>query len=222
MAWRHFQGNALFAYFRLLNMTARWDIEGQDNIASAKSSGRPLVWAFWHGQAMPFVQYADRFEDNSSFIVIVVGDARFDVLSTVSARFQTDSSFAVDMGGNPVAAGRAVLNALKALKRGRQLVLAPDGPDGPAFVPKEGVAFLARKAAAAVLPVGAWTRQAIQLRRWDRYLIPLPFGRIHVTFGRPILCDAKMESETLLATISEALHGARSRAQVMAGIQPWR
>jgi lysophospholipid acyltransferase (LPLAT)-like uncharacterized protein len=220
--WRYFQGNALFVYFRLITRTARWNMEGRENIAAARASGRPLLWTFWHGQAMPFVQYADRFEDNKSFIAILVGDDRWDVLSTLSARLQADRSYAVDMGGNPVAAGRAVLNAIKAMRLGKQLVLAPDGPDGPPYVAKEGVGYLARKAAAAVLPVGAWTRQAFQMRRWDRYLVPLPFARVHLSFGRPILADPKMDGNSLLATISEALHVARSRAQVMAGIKPWR
>jgi lysophospholipid acyltransferase (LPLAT)-like uncharacterized protein len=220
--WSHFQGNALFSYYRLLSLTVRWRLEGTEHIEEARASGRPVLWSLWHGQAMQFMLYAYSFEDPRDFVAVVVGDARFDILSTLGARLHAGGAYAVDMQGNPVAAGRAVLRVIQAMKGGKQSVIAPDGPDGPPFVPKEGVGFLARKAAAAILPVGFWTRHGFYLNRWDRYLVPLPFARLHAVFGRPILVEAEMDSAALLAKVAEALHQVRTRAQVLAGVRPWR
>lgn len=220
--WRYFQGNALFSYFRLLSVTVRWQVEGNDYLAEAKASGRPLLWAFWHGQVMGFLLYGHRFLDPSTFVAVVVGDQRYDILGTLGARLHVGGSYAVDMQGNPVAAGRAVLRVIQAMQAGHQSVIAPDGPDGPAFVAKEGVSFLARKAAAVIMPVGIWTRQGIHLSRWDRYLLPLPFAHLHVAVGRPIPAEPGMESTALLATIDNALHQVRTQAQQLAGVQPWR
>jgi hypothetical protein len=39
--------------------------------------------------------------------------------------------YAVDMDGNPMAAGRSVLRIIQEMKRGKHSFIAPDGPGGP-------------------------------------------------------------------------------------------
>jgi lysophospholipid acyltransferase (LPLAT)-like uncharacterized protein len=219
--WRTFLGHGLFAYSRLAMLTSRYHVEGWHNLSSAQETGRPLLWSLWHGQMMLFVVFADRFLERDNFVAIVVGDDRGDTLTAYGSHFGS-RAYRVDMGGNPVAAGRAVLRIIEGLQGGRMSLLAPDGPDGPAYHPKPGVTFLARKAEAAIVPVGVWSRQAFQLRRWDRYQVPVPFGRLHVTIGSPILATRKSDDDALTAALSAALHQARTRAQVLAGIRPWR
>lgn len=219
--WRRLQGSALFLYSRLLAGTARVRLEGWQNYVEVHEGGRPLLWSFWHGQLMPFITFGQRYLDPRDFVVITVGDERNDTLGTFARRLG-GASVGVDMQGNPFAAGRGVLRVIKAMKSGRQSVLAPDGPDGPAFTPKAGVAFLAQKAQATILPVGAWTRHAYQLQRWDRYLLPLPFARYHVVVGRPLPVQADGDREQLLQQITDRLHEVRERAQALAGVRPWR
>lgn len=219
--WRRVQGTALFSYSRLVAFSSRYRIEGWRHLQTAQNSGRPVLWAMWHGQLMPFIAFGDRHLPNEEFTAIRVGDERGDVLGAYGDRLGT-RTYRVDMSGNPFAAGRSVLKVIRAMKAGQQSAIAPDGPDGPAYVPKRGVTFLARKAEAAILPVGVWTRQAYQLNRWDHYLVPLPFARIHVVLGEPLLVDKDAEEAELEARITRALHAVRARAQVLAGVRPWR
>jgi hypothetical protein len=170
---------------------------------------------------MPFVSFGLRFLDPRQFIAIMVGDERSDALGAFSRQLG-GRTVGVDMAGNPFAAGRAVLRVIQAMQQGSQSLIAPDGPDGPAFVPKSGVAFLARKAQATLLPVGAWTRHAVQLRRWDRYLLPFPFARYNIVFGPPRAVERNDDQDRLLREITEALHRERGRAQVLSGVRPWR
>jgi lysophospholipid acyltransferase (LPLAT)-like uncharacterized protein len=214
--WRQFEGRALYAYHRLITQTARWQFIGQANLTQARASGRPVLWTMWHGQVMPFIMYGDRFEDASRFSIITVGDERGHSLVSLGEQIGA-KMHAVDMQGNPVAAGRAVLRVIRAMNKGYDTMLAPDGPDGPAYEPKRGVAVLAQKSAAAIVPIGAWTRQAYQRQRWDGYLIPGPFARIHVAFGRPIFAEENSPVDSLLTRITEALHQARNQARTAAG-----
>ena len=220
-SWRQLQGAFLFGYTRLVAVSSRYRIEGWPHLQAAINSGRPLLWALWHGQLMPFVAFGDRYLPNEQFAAVRVGDDRGDVLGTFAARLGS-RTYRVDMAGNPFAAGRAVLQVIREMKAGKQSVIAPDGPDGPAYKPKRGVTFLARKAEAAVLPAGVWTRHAYALNRWDRYLVPFPFAHIHVALGQPLLVDRGTDESELEERITDALHQARARAQVMAGIRPWR
>lgn len=215
--WRQFEGKALYAYHRLITRTSRWHFIGKANLTQARASGRPLLWTMWHGQAMPFIMYGDRFEDASRFSIITVGDERSDSLMTLGQQIGAQMH-AVDMQGNPVAAGRAVLRVIRAMNKGYDTMLAPDGPDGPAYQPKRGIAVLAQKSAAAIVPIGAWTRQAYQRKRWDGYLIPGPFARIHVVFGPPIWAEADTPTDILLDRITHALHLAMNQARKAAGI----
>ena len=214
--WRQFQGRALYAYHRFITRTARWHFIGKANLTQARTSDRPVLWALWHGQVMTFIMYADRFEDPSRFSIITVGDERGD--SLISLGEQTGAKmYAVDMQGNPVAAGRAVLRVIQAMNKGYDTMLAPDGPDGPAFVPKRGVAVLAKKSAAAIVPFGAWTSQAYRRKRWDDYLIPSPFAQVNVAFGRPIFAKKDTPTESLLAHITDSLTLAMNQARSAAG-----
>lgn len=220
-SWRALQGRGLYLYGRVLSATATFHIEGRENLQKAEQSNRPLLIALWHGQLMPFVAFGNRALDPRQFVAVMVGDERGDALGAF-ARQLGGTTVRVDMDGNPFAAGRAVLRVIRAMQAGNKSIIAPDGPDGPAFIPKPGVAFLARKAGAALLPVGAWTPHAVQLRRWDRYLLPLPFARCQIVFGEPLFVDRTDDQALLLDEIGEALHSARTRAQVRAGVRPWR
>ena len=202
-------------------MTGRFRVEGWGNLDVALRSQRPILWSIWHGQLMAFVTFGVRFLDPSEFVAVMVGDERGDTLGTLSKRLG-GKTFRVDMSGNPVAAGRAVLRVIQNMQEGYKSVIAPDGPDGPPFVPKPGVAFLAKKARAAIVPIGIWSRPAVHLQRWDKYLLPLPFARYHVSIGTPLTVERNDDQDQLLKQISHALHQVRSRAQVLAGVRPWR
>ncbi len=215
--WRQFEGKALFAYQRLITRTARWTFTGKANLTQARANGRPILWTMWHGQVMPFLVYGDRFLDGRRFCIITVGDDRGDSLATLGDEMGA-KMYKVDMQGNPVAAGRAVLRVIQAMKQGNDSMIAPDGPDGPAYEPKGGVAMLAKKSGAAVIPTGIWTRQAYQRKRWDRYLVPTPFAHFHVAYGTPIFAERKTPTDSLLAQITEALHQVTNLAKQSAGI----
>ncbi len=209
-----FEGNALAIYHRLLARTVRWQIEGQANITKAKASERPILWLFWHEQLSVFVTYIVRYLGGKNFTIVTLGgDPRGDILSTFAATLGA-TPHGVDMHGNPMAAGRSVLRIIEAMKGGKQSFLAPDGPDGPAFTPKAGASFLARKAEAAVIPVGGFTNASFALRRWDHYLVPFPFARLHLVFGEPIFINKRDKeeevTEKIVGAITAVYHQARS------------
>lgn len=215
--WRLLEGDAIYWYQKIVGKTVRWQIEGRPNLTLAHASKRPFLWSMWHGLSLPFIMYGYRFMDPRDFCVVVVGDERSDVLQQLAERIKA-STHAVDMGGNPMAAGRAVLRVIKAMQSGKQSFMAPDGPDGPPFIAKPGVTFLAQKTEGVIMPVGTWAWPVVKLPRWDQYLVPLPFAKIYITFGEPIFATKADDETTLKEKISQALTAVRQKAQQMAGI----
>lgn len=215
--WPRLLGDGLYTYFSVVSPTLRWRVQGEHHLAAARASGRPLLWSTWHGQGMGFLLYGRRhLPDHNRFVLIIVGDKRGAILARFGERLG-GTTYAVDMSGNPVAAGRAVLRVVRALQAGHPSFIAPDGPDGPPFVPRPGVAYLARKAGAAVIPFGVATRHAVELPRWDRYLLPLPGARLHAVIGAPLHHGRDESEKSLLTRLSAALNEARYTARRHAG-----
>lgn len=71
-------------------------------------------------------------------------------------------------------------------ERGLDLAITPDGPRGPCYQAQAGVLAIARATRRPLIPVACNTTWKLRLRSWDRFQIPLPFGRPEVAFGRAI------------------------------------
>ena len=72
------------------------------------------------------------------------------------------------------------------LGQGREVVVVPDGPRGPAEVVKPGIVGLARLSGAAIVPVAVGASSEWRLGSWDGFRIPRPFSRCVARFGEPI------------------------------------
>ena len=74
-----------------------------------------------------------------------------------------------------------------ALRAGASTTIAPDGPAGPAQVLKKGVLHIAAKSGIAVVPLRFSARPSFSMSGWDRKRYPIPFGRLDVVIGAPIV-----------------------------------
>ena len=160
--------------------------------------------------------YGDRFEGGKNFCVVMVGDLRQTILGRLGTRLGA-SMFAINMQGNPVASGRTLLRVIQSMKKGKMTMLAPDGPDGPAGEPKGGVAFLARKAKAVVIPVATYASSAYRINRWDNHEVAMPFSRMKMFFGAPVFPENNESDDdaTLLEQITDALNTVHFKAKAL-------
>lgn len=84
--------------------------------------------------------------------------------------------------------GATALQALiQHVRSGRAGIIACDGPRGPRGQVQKGIALLARKANAKVVPsLVIPSRRWILSQTWDRLQIPIPFCTIDIYFGEPL------------------------------------
>lgn len=91
-------------------------------------------------------------------------------------------------------------------REGFSLVVTPDGPWGPYRIAKPGALLVARQSGLSILPLAVRARPAIRLRgRWDRQVLPLPFSRLEVVAGRPMVVDRTTALRPLVAVLQDAL-----------------
>jgi lysophospholipid acyltransferase (LPLAT)-like uncharacterized protein len=211
------------AYLRFALRTTRWTIEGEVNLLPFVQNV-PVVVAFWHEclPLMPALWLRVRRVNRGRGAVMLVsrhadgmliGDALSGFgLATVhgsTARPPPDGGKAADKGG---AAALAAL--LRALRRGDAVVITPDGPVGPAHEAAAGVAQLAARSGAPILPVAARVRYRRTLNSWDRMILPLPFGRGAVVCLPPIAA-ARHAAPEALGRLADAMTAAAKRAEAL-------
>ena len=63
-----------------------------------------------------------------------------------------------------------------------------------------GIVQTARLAGVPILPIAYTARPSRTIKSWDRLLIPLPFGRGIIRWGKPIVIERDADPETILRT----------------------
>lgn len=86
----------------------------------------------------------------------------------------------------------------------RKVATVLDGPRGPRFRVQPGMLQLARATGVVFIPIAMSAAPAITLTRtWDRTLIPLPFSRVVVCYGRPLTIGTEIRGPRLDAKCRE-------------------
>jgi lysophospholipid acyltransferase (LPLAT)-like uncharacterized protein len=100
----------------------------------------------------------------------------------------------------------SLVHLVNALKNGNAVVLAADGPAGPAFCVKPGCVDLALATGVPVIPVAyRSTRGRSNLKRWDQLYQVRKFDRIEVRYGAPIFLDPTATPAASLERVRKGL-----------------
>lgn len=153
---------------RLLGMTLRYRDVGEPGYGL----DGPVVFAFWH---RTLLACAYRFRNRDIAVLI---SPSFD--GELIARTVTRLGFTA-VRGSSSRGGPAGLRQMRyAYAAGQRCAFTADGPRGPMYVAKPGVAALANS-----VPGGTWVgcfhaypERRWELRSWDRFMIPKPFSRV--------------------------------------------
>mgnify|MGYP003302479513 CR=1 FL=1 len=95
--------------------------------------------------------------------------------------------------GSTSKGGVSVLKqGVRVLRDGRYTVcLSPDGPSGPAMKMHDGALYFAKMSGAPIIPVCFSCSRPWFQKRWDRYLVALPFSKIVCNIGNPVFVPKK-------------------------------
>jgi lysophospholipid acyltransferase (LPLAT)-like uncharacterized protein len=169
--------------FRLLQLwtrTLRFEIEDRAGIV-----GRPVaenyIGALWHNRLLIFPLVLRRFFPQRQGAALISASRDGDLLADGVKRFGYD----VIRGSSSRLGASAILQLTQALASGRDVVITPDGPRGPAYELGPGIIFLAQRSGAAVLPMNLEYSRCWRLGSWDRFIVPRPFSKVRVLINEP-------------------------------------
>lgn len=174
----------LVALMRLFYATLRWRVEGRENLRPFWDEGRPVIIAFWHGRLgfMPGL-----WERKGNAHVLIGTHRNGELIARAIAPF--------GLGAVRGSSGKGGKQALQQMTEafftggGQTLGFTPDGPHGPRYESKPGMAHISRKLGIPVVWLTATARPGLRSPTWDKFMVPLPFSRALVTWAPPI-CPA--------------------------------
>jgi lysophospholipid acyltransferase (LPLAT)-like uncharacterized protein len=160
--------------------TLRYEIDDRAGIVG-KPVREHFIGALWHNRLLIFPLILRRFFPNRHGAALSSASRDGDLLTDAVHRF----GFDVVRGSSSHLGTSAILQLTQVLAAGRDVVITPDGPRGPAYELGPGIVFLAQKSGAAVLPMNLEYSRCWRLGSWDRFIVPQPFSKVRVLIDRP-------------------------------------
>lgn len=157
--------------------------------------GQPTLLAFWHNRLLYFVHHYRHITGTA----LVSQSKDGDIMSRVLTGFGLHAT----RGSSSRGARTGFRQLIERVQQGYHAAFTPDGPRGPRYRVKAGLVRAAQKTGAPILPVVYNAKWKRVLHGWDRFIVPLPFSRIVVVYGKPIYVPETGSSALLEAKRQE-------------------
>lgn len=197
------------AYMTLAKYTTRWEVERAEIAQPIIDGGKGFIALTWHSRFMmltaawkkkwqlPYVLIS-RSRDGE----IVAHTSHFLGLKTIrgSAKKAAKDGMAAKAKGGK----RAGLDIVTAIENNGCIVVTPDGPRGPRQRLPEGPLRLAKITGAPIQPCTFAVKNRKQFDSWDKFVLPLPFGRGRIIWGTPVTIPSDA-SDAMIETIRQSI-----------------
>ncbi len=174
--WKFRLLNTCFiTYTKLLLKTCRFDVENIERFRQG------IMFGFWHEDCYSMELVLDQLSrTHKDICAIVTANQRGDYIEN-TLRHNGGEALRIPDGMEMKTAYKKMLEAAK--RPGLIMAAAFDGPSGPYREPKKLLFMLAKEAQKPVVYAHFEYRHVIRLKkRWDKYVIPLPFTRVQAYF----------------------------------------
>lgn len=165
-------------YMKFVWWTSRWEVIGQKALTGLDDRGAIIL--IWHGRFLAH-HAVWKFNTKKPAHFLISKSKEGDLITQVALK--TGARAVRGSMANPKKKDKAkggigaTKNMVRLLKKGEHVLITPDGPRGPLMHLHPGAIKLAQLSGAPILLVSWSTNRRVMLGSWDRFVIPLPFGR---------------------------------------------
>ena len=214
----------IWQLIRLIWKTCRIQaVIGEEHLHGLIDTQEPFIPCYWHQQQIFCIrQLLDTAQASPSLNLgyLISPSADGDIATTMFG----DQGVHIIRGSATRGGAQALREIYLAIRQQRiSPIVTPDGPTGPIFKCKPGVAMLAQLSGVPLLPMAYAGNRVWQLKSWDSFLVPLPFSRIVIGIGPPLTVDKRMAEDNFKAACEQMNHrldelAASCKAMVIATI----
>ena len=181
-------------FYRLIlcySWTFRLKIENDKDWMEYRRNGGVVLLCTWHQQFFSAIRPFKKYKTFNPSIMI-----------SQSKDGEIVAKMALRNGWDPVrgSSSKGGMGALKKmisnLKEKKLAVHIIDGPIGPSGIVKAGAIRLAHAANAVIVPLSVSAEKAWYFNSWDKFLLPKPFSKVFLRFGKMIKFDRVKDRES--------------------------
>lgn len=175
----------IFAAIRVVSATLRYRWNDGSGFFSKPSPG-PAIYCAWHNRLVlslvAYYGYVKPRTITSGIAAMVSASRDGGFLSAILECFKVEPV----RGSSSRRGPQALLELTTWAERGYDLAITPDGPRGPRYEVQEGAMSLAQVTGLPIVPFSYNLSWKIVANSWDRFQIPLPFGRCDMMVGEAL------------------------------------
>ncbi len=181
-----------------LYKTNRWTVVGKDQISDLLNRGHSVIIASWHGYLL--TTFMNLIHHKYHGLAGMHNDAEF--ITQVGKRL----GWKLLRGSSSDRGKEVFLEIIKTLRiPGNVVAITPDGPKGPAKIPKPGIVRAAQKTGSVIIPAIGQASKRWGFTNWDTFFVAKPFGRIEMVYGEPIFLPPDSDFEDGMNLVKTAL-----------------
>ena len=183
-----------FAYYiiQIYSMTFRLKIENEERWQKLREQeqGTPIILCAWHQQFFSAIRHFKTYSRyNPGLMISQSKDG--DLISGVAKKTGWHTPRGSSSRGGKQAMDMMITH-LKTYGLGAHIL---DGPTGPIGRVKAGIIKMTHEADAVVVPLYTSAEHAWFFNSWDRFMLPKPFSRVTITFGREIRLESSNDED---------------------------
>ena len=215
-------GALLAGYMQLVKSTTRWEVRGLETIEPIWASGQGVIGCVWHARVLMTIAGWPKTVQPATILISRSPDGEFVARAAKAHRIGVIRGSARNKRKTKEKGGMAAFRAMVGhVEGGGCMAITPDGPRGPRMRASVGAVRLARATGAPMMAFAWSTRHRIAFNSWDRFILPLPFGRGVIVWRGPIAVggDSEDELEAARTQLEVELNAATHEADEAAGVE---
>jgi lysophospholipid acyltransferase (LPLAT)-like uncharacterized protein len=173
----------IYGLVKTVSLTIRFRLEDRSGFFQG-APREQFIFALWHNRlalsAIMYQRFIRRFAPERRIAGLVSASRDGALLAQIFTYFGIEPV----RGSSSRRGPQALRELVSAAAAGQDLAITPDGPRGPCYTVRDGVIATASLTGLVIVPVSYQLNWKIRLKSWDRFQIPLPFARCHITVGQ--------------------------------------
>ncbi len=191
-------GLILAAYIQFVRFTTRWTIERQDEVQPLIDGEKGVIALTWHSRFLMWVALKRIAPQKPNILISLSRDGELVAYTAKFLGINTIRGSARKAGSQKSKGGSAALRQMnRAIENNEIIIMMPDGPRGPRQRLKSSALGFAKMTGAPIVPVTFSVKNRIQFKSWDRFVLPLPFGKGIIIFGTPVSVPEDANNDAL-------------------------
>ena len=184
---------------KIISFLGRWLIQllfslnkivviGENNLLNLINSGKPIMVCVWHGRLIFPSWYIRLKSTNLHAIAGRHSDAE------IMARILNQWGYGLIRGSTRKGGKAVVQEMIEIFKSSGIVAVTNDGPKGPPRIAKAGSTGLALKYNVQIITITGSATKYWQIKSWDRFMLPKPFGKIQLIVSPPLEITEKLKT----------------------------